>query len=178
MNSTVYVVTNQSYHELDAARQAHLEMSLRRVCGVRFANCDSVGEVISVEDFSDCVFVVPVLLPRFDGELESVRREIARYVPVSGLFGMLFVLCAGEGFSPDDLLADRWVDLIDALYEQAVPTSFVVMHGDGAQVQTFHIVSTVSALFRDLDNLQELRRISEVLYDLEDRVGNLEEPID
>jgi hypothetical protein len=178
MTSTVYVVANQSYHELEAARQAHLEMSLRRVCGSRFDFCDSVGDVISVEDFSDSIFVVPVLLPHHHGDVESVRREIARYVPVSGLFGVLFALFAGDGFSPDDLLGGEWVDMIDSLYEQAVPTLFIVLHGDQAQIQTFHLVSTVSALFRDLDNLQELRRISEVLYDLEDRVGNLEEPVD
>ena len=93
-------------------------------------------------------------------------------MPFKTLFGLVVLLVGEDGFTGESLMDSFWVDVLDGLYDIAVPTHVVAWHGGQAAVEGFQLAASASALIRELDSLEELARLSGLLQDLETRLDD------
>ena len=169
----VYLVTGENYNALDISRQSMLDDCVRLVPGARLRCVDSLDDWMSAPQSG--VLLCPVLLPQKQITVARTLKWLESHRPFPVLFAMHFALIAdSKTFQPDTLQDSFWIEQIDAFYDQAVPTSFSVCHGDLISVQQFHISTALSCAFRHLDNLQELSRISGVLKEFEIKISDLD----
>jgi hypothetical protein len=178
MSGRVSIVENESWRRLEASRQELVETSLRMVCGARLGTTDSLLEAVSVGRKGGTeVFVFPVLLPAEETRVIALKKALEKAMPFPKPFGLLVLLVGADGFNPDTLLDSFWVDVLDGLYDIAVPTAVVAWQGSNGgtpAVEGFQLAACASSLFRELDSLEELGRLSSLLAELEARVDSIE----
>lgn len=176
MSNRIHVIETRSYRALPLAAQSHLDAALSLVPGARCQRFESLLECLQSDAFSDGVVYLPVLVPSHENDVLLALRTLEKNMPLPCLFGLQIVLWAEQDqFSPDALADPFWIETMDKFYDQAVPVNFTVVYRDAPQVQLFQIASGISGLFRDVDSLKELRRIGNVLADMEERISLLEQ---
>jgi len=183
VSGKIVIIENESWRSLDAARQDQIEGCLRLVAGARRSSAPSLLEALaegagaSPRTFplrGSAISLFPVLLPSQEASALALVRALERAMPFKNLFGLVVLLIGEEGFAGDSLMDSFWVDVLDGLYDIAVPTHVVAWHGGQAAVEGFQLAASASALIRELDSLEELARLSGMLGDLETRVDDVE----
>lgn len=169
-DNRVLLVSTASARDLSTARHAHLEAACRLVPGARLEDAGPWRELVA-RGLPECgVLVFPLLLPGGEKEPTSLLEELARRAPHATLFGVLCIVMADEGFEAQELLSLPWIETLDRFYDQAVPASFIALPGLSPAVEAFQTAAALSGLFREIDSLQELRRIGALVRSLEDQV--------
>ena len=183
MSGKVVVVENASFKEMSSSRQYQLDAAVKLVAGSRkesvlsfesyveelksqahvSSNVQSIGQVI----------VLPVLLPREEQWAPRLVKLLTEKMPFSNLFGMVFLLVGEEQFSPESLLDAYWVDVLDSLYDIAIPTSICVWHQCPPAVESFSLAANLSSLFREMDSLLELAELGKTVRHLEFQISTL-----
>ena len=175
MTNKIVLIKNRSYRNASSGQQDLLDNSLKRVCGAKIFSGVALPKELDASDLGDCVFVIPILIPEFQQDVLEILKALERRQPLPAIVAVQFLLIPeADAFHPDSLLEPFWIDTLDRFYDQAIPTSFVALYQDVAQVQLFQVSAAVSGLFRDVDNIGELRRINATLEELEQRLGALE----
>lgn len=174
MANRIYLIETESFRKLDAAPQAHLEACSKLVPGVKLRRVSSFGLLASNEDFKDGVVLVPLLASSAREGVASLLNEIEDLQPFSTYFAIQFVIIGTEkAFKPEHLLELDWVEELDKFYDIAIPTSFVVFYRDDANVQSFQLAASMSSLLRQIDSLEELRRLGREVAKLESLVDSI-----
>lgn len=175
MANRIFLIENDFYHSLDVALQAHIETACNLVPGARLKRFSSFDELIMGSEFRDGVVLVPISLPDDSNQVEHVRKSIEKNIPFSVFFAVQFLLLPeGKGFHPDILTEAEWVERLDAFYDIAVPSGFVVFFRGLPQVEAFHVASSISGLLRQIESLEELRKLSAQVSELEESVERLQ----
>lgn len=174
MSGRLRIVENESWRRLEAARQEQVETCLRMVAGARLGFVDSLLDSLGEASSAAAVYVFPVIIPREEPRAAALARALERAMPFARPFGLALLLVGEEGFVPDSLLDSFWVEVLDGFYDIAIPTAVVVWAGSPAGVESFQLAATTSSLFRELDSLAELGRLTALLGDLESRVDALD----
>lgn len=174
MSSRIVIVENESWKGLPAARQDLIESGLKLVAGARRQAVPSLLEALGAlgqgSQAGSAVFLFPVALPAQEARALALVKALERAMPFQGVFGLVVLLVGAEGFSPDSLLDSFWVDVLDGLYDIAIPTQVVAWHDAAAGVEAFQLAAAASSLLRELDSLEELARLGTLLSQLEARM--------
>ncbi|MCA2960235.1 MAG: hypothetical protein IOD12_08280 [Silvanigrellales bacterium] len=174
MSSRIVVVENESWKSLSAARQDLIESGLKLVAGARRQAVPSLLEALSAlgsgQVPGSAVFLFPVALPAQEARALALVKALEKAMPFQGVFGLVVLLVGTEGFSPDSLMDSFWVDVLDGLYDIAIPTQVVAWHDASAGVEAFQLAAAASSLLRELDSLEELARLGALLSQLEARM--------
>jgi hypothetical protein len=182
VSGKVVIVENESWTSLEAARQEHLETSLRLTAGVRVGRVPALLPALRGEDAAHVgnfpvsggeVYVNPVLLP--DEEIRTLQlvKSLERAMPYKRPFGIVVLLVGRDSYPPDAFLDSFWVDVLDNLYSISIPTTVVAWQGGHPSVEGFQLAASTSSLLRELDSLEELARLAALLSGLEDKVDAL-----
>jgi hypothetical protein len=174
MTNRIVLVENSNWKELNSSRQFHIESTLKRVVGAKVFRSASPTEFLSSKNVTDAVFAIPVFIPEQAEHFDRTLREIEKLLPSPNFFALIFLIMPSTSFHPTTLSDSTWIERLDRFYDQAIPVHFVILHDGATEIQEFHVVSGVSSLFRDLDNLRELKRIETTVSDLERKVEKLE----
>lgn len=174
MTNHITLIENLNWKTLSSAAQFHIENSLSRVIGSKLGREKDLAKLISSPHFVDSVIVCTISIPDAEDEADRLLTEMAKNLPVSAIFGIAFILIPSSSFSPSSLTECKWIERLDRFYDQAIPCHFIAFYGDCIEVQEFHLVSGISSLFRDIDNLREIRRIESTLSDIEGKIVKLE----
>lgn len=178
MSGRVRIVENESWRRLDASRQDQVETCLRLVAGARLGFVDSLLDSVSEASGASTVFIFPVIIPREETRTVALTRALEKAMPFARPFGLALLLVGEEDLVPDSLLDSFWVEVLDDFYDIAIPTAVVVWAGSPAGVEAFQLAAAVSSLFRELDSLAELGRLTALLGTLESRVDALAADVD
>lgn len=174
MITQIRLVTTESWDNLEHSRRAHIEAALRMVCGTRMFTVPSLAGDLVAESEPDSVFILPVLIPSQQISIDVAWQEILRVLPSARIFGVLFILIPDEAnFSTRLLLEPFWIETLERLYDQAIPTEFLVFEQAHPQIDWFHTVMTVTGLVRSIDNIREIQRINDAIENLEERLNHL-----
>lgn len=175
METEILLVQNSSWEDTDHNLRAHLEISLKHVCGVRNRPIGSLCEDLKRYDAPDCVFVIPVAIPRHQESIHRIWADILRELPSPRIFGCFFALLPQAGvFSPQQLTDSSWLDILEEIYDQAIPAEFLVFGLGSPQVDWFHASMALTGMVRTIENIKEIRRINEAVNQLEERLDGIE----
>jgi hypothetical protein len=174
MTNRILLVENTNWKNLDHSHQFHIESTLKRVVGAKVFRSSSPNEFLLSNPSTDAVFALPVIIPERTEDIDITLREIEKILPSPNFFGLIFLLIPSASFHPTTLSDSMWIERLDRFYDQAIPAHFVILDNGTSEIQEFHVISGVSSLFRDLDNLKELRRIEATVSELERKVESLE----
>lgn len=164
----VTLLETPTFLELELAQRAHLENSMRRIPGGRSRRAPFVSRSVCLELKEDDVLVVPLRESLAKKELREWIAAVVRKSPLEALCGLCFVLQCDSKHDPRIWEETHWTEVIDRFSEIALPTRLVVWTGDNARLDSFRLVEALSSLLREMDSLNELRRLG-------DRVDVLEE---
>lgn len=122
------------------------------------------GVVVVPVDCSDKVFI------------EQFAKNLEAHKPYPYFFGVIFVLLKGAiADASSDMLTDTfWIETLDRFYDQAIPVQFVSCFGNDTNAHTFNLAAAISSLLRQIDSLDELKRLAIAVDDLEEKVTAFE----
>jgi hypothetical protein len=167
------LVETAAFMDLELADRARLENAVRRIPGGNARREPFVSRTQCLELFEDDVLVLPVDQEDSQKELREWISAIVRKSPLKALCGLCFVLQCVPNHDPRAWEEDHWIQLMDRFSEIALPIRVVVWTGENSRLETFRLVEAVSSLVRELDSLNELRRLGEQVGALEERCQEL-----
>lgn len=172
MANRVFLVENEFFNSLNLSLKNHIETSCRSVPGAKLKRCASFKDFLGSAEFQKGVVVVPLAAPDIEGTVDETLRTLQVKSPFPDFFALQFLLlCENSNFSPESLIELEWVEKLDSFYDVAVPTCFTAFYKDIPAVQTFQLAASVTSLLRQLDGLEELRKLSEAVTQLEKQIS-------
>lgn len=157
-----------AFLELELAQRAHLENSLHRIPGGKSRRVPYFSRSACLELKNDDILIVLLRESFAKKELREWIAAVVRKSPLQALCGLCFVVQCESKHDPRIWEETHWTDVIDRFSEIALPTRLVVWTEESARLDSFRLVEAVSSLQREMDSLNELRRLG-------DRVEVLEE---
>ena len=175
LSNHVIVIENRSHSELNLSEQNFLETALGALPGSRQTSAPDFTAALQSEHAAQALLVFPLLIPKYENDCVLLLKSLERSQPFENLFALQFVLFADRPeFDPDSFSEEFWIETLDRFYDLAVPTQFLVCYQDAPSVVQFHVRASATSLFREMDNLLELKRIGVTLGELESRIDALE----
>lgn len=166
--------------EIEKGELTLLDSACRRIPGIRAENYDishlrqegKLSEMI--QQLSDeSILVIPVDMSSSRKLIMDWHAALLRSRPIAVLCSVCFVLVLDSPNVSHEWLDSFWIDTLDEFSELAVPSSFVVWNDPDSHLKVFRVVSAISSLVREIENLSELSRLDERIGEMEAMIEKL-----
>ena len=141
--------------------------SIPLLTGCRLFEIESFKNFCARKAFEKGVYIVPIFTQEGSTTVKKYIDELFKFRPYRQPFGSLF-LC----LNPQNNLPE-WVEALEAVRENALPIDLIFFQNESEMGDILNICSSISGMLREIENMEEIARISEIVEDLETKLTHL-----